>query len=816
MTSSINTNIAAFYAQANIAAASNSATSSVARLSSGNRIVQASDDVAALATGTSLQSQVSALKAAQTNAAQGTSLLQVADGALAQIGNILQQQQSLALQAGAGSLTDTDRGFLNEQFQALSTEINTLASSTTFNGVNLVDGSLSSTTAIKSNTGTSAASAVTAKILTDSSTDFVAGDTLTINGYTVTFAANNAPVAGDVTVGTGANAKNDTIANLAAFLNSSGAPQLANLQFVQNSSTKTELDAVYSGGALGAALSITTKLGASDTGAPVLAGTSGVTTIGSAGTSNGLGVDRTSAVGTVTGAVLANGGTLDTTVGSAIDVTNISNSSSFLGALGGANIGAITAGTYAPHTDDATSGAASLSVSKNSNLWTYTFKTAGEAAKYQAGDTFSFNGATGTINTFDVSTLDAHEVVTAVNSGTNTITFAATVGGSAVGNINSTAAGALTTGTISQDDQANFTVVAGNITYTSSNVGISSTYGNTAGKFTAPIALTFTGKNTVTGVATGGSFTVNVATNGGITTGSINSQSSLAAAAAQINSALGGITFQQNRDLSSFSNVGSNILLDTSGNQISNLTGTTANLNTGDYSTAATNITGITVSAPVAGSANTDAVITANIGGDTYTSLSGIGNKFAVNSQIILKDTANPTKSLTFTLGSAGITGQATTALDLSTASNAAAVQAALSKAFGISAGLSFQLGSAANSVVGVNVGGATTSILFNGANLDISSKADATTANTVVANAINTVTAIRANVGALESQFTYASAALQTSVQNQDAARGQFLDTDIATESTSYATSQVKLQAGISVLAQANQSLQALLKLIQ
>ena len=815
MTSSINTNIAAFYAQANIAAASNSATSSVARLSSGNRIVQASDDVAALATGTSLQSQVSALKAAQTNASQGTSLLQVADGALAQIGNILQQQQSLALQAGAGSLTDTDRGFLNEQFQALSTEINTLASSTTFNGVNLVDGSLSSTTAIKSNTGTSAASAVTAKILTDSSTDFVAGDTLTINGYTVTFAANNAPVAGDVTVGTGGNAKNDTIANLAAFLNSSGAPQLANLQFVQNSSTKTELDAVYAGGALGAALTITTKLGANNTGAPVLAG-SGTTTIGSAGTSNGLGVDRTSAVGTVTGAVLANGGTLDTTVGSAIDVTNISNSSSFLGGLGGANISAITAGTYAPHTDDATSGAASLSVTKNSNLWTYTFKTAGEAAKYQAGDTFTFNGATGTINTFDVSTLDAHEVVTNVNSGTNTITFAATVSGSAVGNINSTAAAALTTGTISQDDQANFTVVAGAITYTSSNIGISSTYGNTAGKFTAPIALTFTGKNTVTGATTGGSFTVNVATNGGITTGSINSQSSLAAAAAQINSALGGITFQQNRDLTSFSNVGSNILLDTSGNQISNLTGTTANLNTGDYSTAATNITGISVSAPVAGSANTDAVISANIGGDTYTSLSGIGNKFATNSQIILKDTANPTKSLTFTLGSAGITGQATTALDLSTASNAAAVQAALSKAFGISAGLSFQLGSAANSVVGVNVGGATTSILFNGANLDISSKADATTANTVVANAINTVTAIRANVGALESQFTYASAALQTSVQNQDAARGQFLDTDIASESTSYATSQVKLQAGISVLAQANQSLQALLKLIQ
>jgi len=126
MSSSINTNIAAFYAQANIAAASSNAQSSVSRLSSGNRIVQASDDVAGLAIGSSLQSQVSALKTAQSNASQGSSLLQVADGALAQIQSILQQQQALALQASSGSLTNTDRGFLNQQFQALSSEINSL------------------------------------------------------------------------------------------------------------------------------------------------------------------------------------------------------------------------------------------------------------------------------------------------------------------------------------------------------------------------------------------------------------------------------------------------------------------------------------------------------------------------------------------------------------------------------------------------------------------------------------------------------------------------------------------------------------------
>ena len=142
MGTSINTNVAAYFAQANIQAASNAAQSSVARLSSGNAIVNASDNVAALAIGTALASQVSALKTAGTNAAQGGSLLQVADGALAQIQSILQQQQSIALQAKSGSLTNTNRGFLNQQFQALAAEINILATGTTFNGVNLIDGSI--------------------------------------------------------------------------------------------------------------------------------------------------------------------------------------------------------------------------------------------------------------------------------------------------------------------------------------------------------------------------------------------------------------------------------------------------------------------------------------------------------------------------------------------------------------------------------------------------------------------------------------------------------------------------------------------------
>lgn len=137
---SINTNVAAYFAQANIGKANTASSTSIGRLSSGNRIVQASDDVAGLAAGTSLQTTVTTLRAALTNASQGTSLLQVADGALAEITDILQRQKSLAVQAGSGSLTDVERGFLDQEFQALTSEIDRLVESTSFNGVNLLGG----------------------------------------------------------------------------------------------------------------------------------------------------------------------------------------------------------------------------------------------------------------------------------------------------------------------------------------------------------------------------------------------------------------------------------------------------------------------------------------------------------------------------------------------------------------------------------------------------------------------------------------------------------------------------------------------------
>jgi flagellin len=98
---------------------------------------------------------------------------------------------------------------------------------------------------------------------------------------------------------------------------------------------------------------------------------------------------------------------------------------------------------------------------------------------------------------------------------------------------------------------------------------------------------------------------------------------------------------------------------------------------------------------------------------------------------------------------------------------------------------------------------------------IDISTQAGALASSNVLDNAINTVTAIRASIGALQSRFDYAAANINAGIQNQDAARSTYLDTDISAESTMFAQSQVRVQASISVLAQANQLPQNLLKLI-
>ena len=118
----------------------NMASSSVGKLASGSRIVRASDDAAGLAIASRLNSDVVALQQASINASQGASMVQVADGGLARIGDVLQRMKALAAASLSGVPTDNERAFIDAEYQELINEIDGIAATTRFNGDSLIDG----------------------------------------------------------------------------------------------------------------------------------------------------------------------------------------------------------------------------------------------------------------------------------------------------------------------------------------------------------------------------------------------------------------------------------------------------------------------------------------------------------------------------------------------------------------------------------------------------------------------------------------------------------------------------------------------------
>lgn len=134
----INTNISSQAAQKNLLGNQAKLMSSFNRLSSGLRINSAKDDAAGLAISESLQSQVRSFTVADRNASDGISMAQTAEGALGEVHGILGRMRELAVQASNGTLTTTDRGFLQTEFSSLQSEIGRIQSSAKFNGVQLV------------------------------------------------------------------------------------------------------------------------------------------------------------------------------------------------------------------------------------------------------------------------------------------------------------------------------------------------------------------------------------------------------------------------------------------------------------------------------------------------------------------------------------------------------------------------------------------------------------------------------------------------------------------------------------------------------
>jgi flagellin len=177
----INTNTASLNTYRSYGSAQAGLEKKIERLSSGLRINKAADDAAGLAISDRMNNQVRGMQQANRNVQQGNNLLQTAEGAMNEIGNILSRMRELAVQSASDTVTQDDRSSIDLEFDQLRSEINRIADSTEYNNTKLVDGT-------KAKTGTASAG-IGDGLTADSTSGISVASTTTSGTYSITDAS---------------------------------------------------------------------------------------------------------------------------------------------------------------------------------------------------------------------------------------------------------------------------------------------------------------------------------------------------------------------------------------------------------------------------------------------------------------------------------------------------------------------------------------------------------------------------------------------------------------------------------------------------
>ncbi len=739
---------------------------SVAALAAGNRLAaSASIDIAALSVATGLSTETTTLRSAANNIAQAASFLQVADGGLSETASILDRMQALSVQANSGSLSDAARKGLNTEFQNLYQELNRISGNTNFNGVNLLDGSLSTSSKIATDAtpGTQASGALNFAV------NVGVGQTINLNGVSLVGGT-------DFTLGGTAG---QTVSNLADALNADSrfdgysftangnlleitadAAGEAGNQFTINRGASTAAFTVASGDAL--------------TGANVysLQG----------GTNAGLSAGDTSASGTVNDAILASG------TGSASSTQMLFSTASDIQAgdtisidngEGGFTTFTFTAGAPASATD----------IQIGSTLEETLQNAAGAINNYSGAGDYGTRQLTATVegNTLKL-TGNTNGTLTDVNGAALDVALGTTGGSLSNAQLNNGSTGGVDVTGVT--NSAFIGKVQGfEASYTGANQATVSI--DVGGKtYTADIANTNSATNQTVRFTSedGGYFDVTLQGGKGQ---AVNSQADADTLANRLDAAFSGLNFSQNRDVSSFKPTGS-------------LIGASMQLKGDDFS--GLNVEDVQVNNAIGGVGS----VAITINGETYRSGAGLGKTIGAGESVTLTSTSNPNHTLTFTNGN--------NAIDLSTSSGAESFESALKRDLGVpgNQGAGFQIGSTPSDSVNLTIGNLSADALFNGKAIDILSQSGAAQAFSAIAAAKDYVTSQRADVGSFQSALDFAAANVQSAIQNQEAARAALEDTDFAAESTNNAKLTVQRQAQIALLAQSNKMGSNLLRLVQ
>ncbi len=773
--------------------AQSEASSSIARLSSGNAIVRAGDDVAGMSVSTGMQTRITSLRSSLINTLQASSMLQVADGGLSQIQDILERMNALSTQANGGSLAETERSFLNLEFQELKEEITRISDATNFNGVSVLKaGEVDASQSLKINDSIAEKASAYVDFNNGLGNVASAGETFIIQGLTFTFQAGVPTTPLGVQVG--ADAK-ETVTNLLQAFNDFIVSEPTDGLLLSQVVFENNNDGAFSitsrtGGELSQNFTINLAQSTSRTSFDV----SNAVDVGAAGgngsfllnlaDSNALGANSTQVSG-----VTSAGGLVSDQSQTSGEVRFVFNANPTGGAIGvDSGFGTISPLTtllafgtdipigatieetidnavqvlteYTDSTSNLTQSIRQLEYFRDEQNLVVRYKGVGNPENFLGTDVRVARTGTTAITLPSGGTFDA--VTGGTNSGVNT---EGVINSEFVGQVSGFEAEYVST------NRMNLSLTVGESTYE------------------ATFNTDFTSHQTVRLNSEDGGYldvTFNADNN------SVLSQDDADVFAGRVDQAMEGLTFYQERNVSSF--VGSDLLR-----------GTTLDIRLDDFSE---NIIfdsfEIHAYDADASTANPSARMEVVIDGERFRSVEDIGETITAYQHIVMQSLDNPERRITFT--------NSDTELAIKTTANADMLKEAFLRQLPIGeAGsgvetISFQVDESADNQLEYAITTISTQTLFvDSEGLNIATSEAANEAFTAIKEAIDTVTSRRAYVGALQSQSDYIYSTLESSIISHEAARGVIADTDISAEATAFAQSQVRIQAAIAVGAQAN-----------
>jgi flagellin len=269
-------NISALYAENNLNQTQSSLQNVLTQLSSGSRINSGADDPAGLSLANGLEANSAALTQSSTNASEGVGLLQVADGALSQVTNLLTQAVTLATEASNGTLNSSQEAAANQEYQSVLAEINNIGSTTTYNGNKVFSGSSTDIYTGDASTIGASIDALTIKGLSSSSVGDVGGtiSQTTGNVYELTATDPTTALTGSLTFQEGAAgtpttvtlaAGGDNLQQIAGLINSANISGVS-AQVVPDGAAPPDGKEILEISDTGGALQTFTGAGAADNG----------------------------------------------------------------------------------------------------------------------------------------------------------------------------------------------------------------------------------------------------------------------------------------------------------------------------------------------------------------------------------------------------------------------------------------------------------------------------------------------------------------------------------------------------------------------